>query len=187
MAARSEATTSPDDLLRVANLTLPRKPVGSPRARPDPFSSPGALARALGLERVERAQMEHLRAVHAAVVELVDRLLAGQPVASQADRLTQLADASSARTRLEPGDGGTLRARLEWSDPDPASALARRLISDLGTLDIARLRRCARPECDLVFYDTTRSGTRRWHAESPCGVRERQRRHRGQGAPRTGA
>jgi predicted RNA-binding Zn ribbon-like protein len=164
-------------LLRVANLTLPRKPVGSPRTHPDPFSSPGALARALGLERVEHAQMEHLRALHAAVVELVDRLLAGQSVASQADRLTQLAAASSARTRLEP-DGGALRARLEWSDPDPVSALARRLISELGTLDIGRLRRCARPECDLVFYDTTRSGTRRWHAESPCGVRERQRRHR---------
>jgi predicted RNA-binding Zn ribbon-like protein len=156
---------------------MPRKPVGSPRTHPDPFSSPGDLARALGFERVERAQLERLRALHAAVVELVDRLLAGRSVASQADRLTQLADASSARARLE-ADGGAPRARLEWSDPDPVAALARRLISELGSLDIGRLRRCARPECHLVFYDTTRSGTRRWHAESPCGIRERQRRHR---------
>jgi predicted RNA-binding Zn ribbon-like protein len=43
----------------------------------------------------------------------------------------------------------------------------------------SRLRRCARPECRLVFYDdATRSATQRWHAERPCGLRERQRRHR---------
>ena len=27
-------------------------------------------------------------------------------------------------------------------------------------------------------YDTTRSATQRWHAERPCGLRERQRRYR---------
>jgi predicted RNA-binding Zn ribbon-like protein len=178
LAALSDAQTTPDELLRVANLTVPLKPVGSQSMHPDPFRSPGTLAQALGLERVDGADVDGLRALHAVVVELVDRLLAERPVARPAQRLTELAQGSSARTRLELGDGGTLRTRLEWSDPDPASALARRLISELGVLDVGRLRRCARPECDLVFYDTTRSGTRRWHAESPCGIRERQRRHR---------
>ncbi|HYB26212.1 MAG TPA: CGNR zinc finger domain-containing protein [Solirubrobacteraceae bacterium] len=37
---------------------------------------------------------------------------------------------------------------------------------------------CERPECRLLFYGTTRSATQRWHAESPCGVRERQWRYR---------
>jgi predicted RNA-binding Zn ribbon-like protein len=59
-----------------------------------------------------------------------------------------------------------------------AAALARRLIEELNALEPDRLRRCARPECDLLFYDTTRSRTRRWHAEDPCGWRERQRVHR---------
>jgi predicted RNA-binding Zn ribbon-like protein len=178
LVAPSDATTSPEDLLRVANLTLPVKPVSSPRTRPDPFGSPGALSEGLGLERVDAADVDALRALHGVVIELVDRLLAGRAVASQVERLTQLAHGSRAGARLELRDDGSLRARLEWSDPDPASALARRLISELGALDVGRLRRCARPECDLVFYDTTRSGTRRWHAESPCGIRERQRRHR---------
>jgi predicted RNA-binding Zn ribbon-like protein len=164
--------------LRIANLTLPVKPVGSPRMHPEPFSSPAVLARALGVEHVEDAQVESLRDLHRLVVYIVDRLLAGQQVGTQAERLTELAQASAARVRLVSGPGGGLAAGLEWSDPDPASALARRLISELGALDVGRLRRCARPECDLVFYDTTRSGTRRWHAESPCGIRERQRRHR---------
>lgn len=181
MAGGSEASFSPDALLRVANLTVPLKPVGRQRTRPDPFSSPAVLADALGLERVAAAQAESLQVLHAVVVDLVDRLLAGRSVARQAKRLTDLAQPSSARARLEPRDDGALRARLEWSDPDPASALARRLISELGALDTKRLRRCARLECDLVFYDTTRSGTRRWHAESPCGIRERQRRHRRRG------
>lgn len=178
MAALSDAARVPDELLRVANLTQPRKPVGSPLTRPDPFSSPDLLALALGLERVDHSQIESLRAVHAVVLELVDGLLAGRPGPRQAKRLTEFAHGSTACMRLELADDDALRARLEWSDPDPASALARQLISELGVLDVSRLRRCARAECDLVFYDTTRSGTRRWHAESPCGIRERQRRHR---------
>jgi predicted RNA-binding Zn ribbon-like protein len=162
----SEATPNPDVLLRVANLSVPLKPVGAPRTRPDPFRSPASLAQALGLERVEGAQIEGLRVLHTVVVDLVDRLVAGRPVAAQTERLTSLAHASVAHVRLEPGRDRAMRPRLCWSDPDPVSALARQLIYELGALDITRLRRCARPECDLVFYDTTRSGTRRWHAES---------------------
>jgi predicted RNA-binding Zn ribbon-like protein len=71
-----------------------------------------------------------------------------------------------------------LRARLEWSEPTPVATLARRIALELGEIDPRRLKRCERPACELVFYDTTRSATRRWHAESPCGSRERQRRRR---------
>lgn len=178
MPALSDRNVGPDALIRVANLTVPLKPVGTARRRPDPFSRTTALARALGLSRVERAQLDDLRALHATIVDLVDRLLAGRPVARQAARLTKLAHATAAHARLEADETGLLRTRLTWTDPDPASALARRIIFELGDIDLRRLRRCARPECDLLFYDTTRSGTRRWHAESPCGIRERQRRYR---------
>src|SRR6185437_7707830 len=86
----SEASTNPDTLLRVANLTVPLKPVGASRTHPDPFKGPAALARALGLARVERAQIESLRILHAVVVDLVDRVVAGQPVAGQTEQLTAL-------------------------------------------------------------------------------------------------
>jgi predicted RNA-binding Zn ribbon-like protein len=180
-----EPAVDPDVLLRVANLTVPVKPVGAPLRRPDPFSGPDVLADALGLPGLSAADIESLRVLHAVVVELVDRLVTGQAVAAVAERLNVLAHASVARMCLEPGPDRLLRPRLDWSDPDPAAALARRVIHELGTLDVTRLRRCARPECDLVFYDTTRSGTRRWHAESPCGIRERQRRHRERGRGRS--
>jgi predicted RNA-binding Zn ribbon-like protein len=80
--------------------------------------------------------------------------------------------------RLDAGEDQTLRARLDWSEPSPAATLARKVALELGEIDVTRLKRCERPACNLVFYDATRSGTQRWHAESPCGNRERQRRHR---------
>jgi predicted RNA-binding Zn ribbon-like protein len=108
----------------------------------------------------------------------VDGLLDRRSVAGPAARLTELAQPSIASVRLDVGTHPILRARLEWSEPTPAATLARRVALELGEIDAGRLKRCGRPACNLVFYDTTRSGTRRWHAESPCGARERQRRHR---------
>ena len=98
-----------------------------------------------------------------------------------AARLTDLAQTSSATVRLDVGDHQALRAQLEWSEPTPSAGLARAVALELGEIDVARLKRCERPACNLVFYDKTRSGTQRWHAESPCGNRERQRRHRAAG------
>lgn len=80
--------------------------------------------------------------------------------------------------RLDVSEHQALRARLDWNEPTPAATLARTVALELGEIDLARLKRCERPACNLVFYDTTRSSTQRWHAESPCGNRERQRRYR---------
>ena len=165
---------TPDTLLRLANLTVPRKPGRGPRIHPDPLARPDTAAAALGLPRLDAAELDPLRDLHAAIVELVDALLGGRPLTRPAARLTHLAAPSTATVRLDEH----LRTRLEWSEPAPTAALARQVVLELGELDPKRLKRCAHPPCDLVFYDTTRSGTRRWHAESPCGTRERQRRYR---------
>jgi predicted RNA-binding Zn ribbon-like protein len=169
---------TPDTLLKLANLTVARKPGRGPAIAPDPLAGPATAARALGLARLETAQLDALGDLHKTIVELVDGLLCGRPVAGSAARLTSLARPSVATMRLDVGEGQTLRARLVWSEATLTATLARRVAVELGEIDLTRLKRCERPACDLVFYDTTRSGTRRWHAESPCGVRERQRRYR---------
>ena len=169
---------TPDTLLALANLTVPRKPDRGPTIHPDPLAGPAAAARALGLPRLDTSQLGALRELHETVVQLVDGLLSGRPLARPAARLTKLAQPSVARARLDGGANRELHARLEWSDPTPAARLARRVALELGEMDLTRLKRCERPACNLVFYDTTRSATRRWHAESPCGARERQRRYR---------
>jgi predicted RNA-binding Zn ribbon-like protein len=169
---------TPDTLLSLANLTVPRKPDRGPTIHPDPLASPATAAQTLSLPRVRASELAALRELHKTIVQLVDGLLSGRPVARQATRLTELARPSIATVRLVAGDDQAPRARLEWSEPTPAATLARRVVLELAETDIARLKRCERAACNLVFYDTTRSGTRRWHAESPCGNRERQRRHR---------
>jgi predicted RNA-binding Zn ribbon-like protein len=169
---------TPDTLLTLANLTVPRKPGRRPRTQPDPLAGAITAARALGLSRLDAAQLGALRELHETIVQLMDGLLGGRSVASPAKRLALLAKPSTATVRIEVDESHSMRARLEWSDPSPVAMLARRVALELAEIDIARLRRCARPECNLAFYDTTRSGTRRWHAESPCGTRERQRRYR---------
>jgi predicted RNA-binding Zn ribbon-like protein len=169
---------TPDTLLTLANLTVPRKPGRGPTIHPDPLASPAVAAQALSLPRLKASELAALGELHKTIVQLVDGLLSGRPVDRPAARLTKLARPSVANVRLDVGDDRTLRARLEWSEPTPAATLARRVVLELGEIDVARLKRCERAACNLVFYDTTRSGTRRWHAESPCGNRERQRRHR---------
>jgi predicted RNA-binding Zn ribbon-like protein len=169
---------TPDTLLLLANLTVPRKPGRGPRIHPDPLADRDTAAEALGIPRPDAAELRSLRELHRTSVELVDALIGGRPPARPAARLTGLAEPSAATARLDVREDQSLRTRLEWSAPTPTAALARRVVLELGEIDPMRLKRCALPACELVFYDTTRSGTRRWHAESPCGVRERQRRHR---------
>jgi predicted RNA-binding Zn ribbon-like protein len=177
----------PELLVTLANLEVVRKPGRGPRSKPDPLATTASAAPALGVTRVSESDLVHLRALHEIVVELATALVDRRPPDRQAARLIELAAPSEARADLEVSDSGELRERLQWSDPTLVSGLARRVVHELGALDRARLRRCARPECDLVFYDTTKSNTRRWHAESPCGQRERQHRFREARGPTPGA
>lgn len=169
---------TPDTLLRLANLTVARKPDRGHTIHPDPLATPATATQALSLPPLGASQLGSLRELHKTVVQLVDGLLHRRSVARPAARLTKLARPSTATVRLGVSQDRTLHARLEWTEPTPAASLARRIALELGEIDTTRLKRCERPLCDLVFYDTSRSGTRRWHAESPCGNRERQRRHR---------
>jgi hypothetical protein len=81
----------------------------------------------------------------------------------------------AAGLRVEP----TQLARALRRVPDAAVARGGDIVRPRARRDevLAHLA-AARPECTLAFYDATRSATQRWHAERPCGLRERQRRHR---------
>ena len=123
---------TPDTLLRLANLTVPRKPGRAPTIYPDPLAGAATAARALGLPRLDTSELDTLRELHETIVELVDGLLGGRPVSRPAARLTRLAQPSVASVRLDAGEGQTLRARLEWSEPTPAATFARRVASEVA-------------------------------------------------------
>ncbi len=171
---------TPETLITLANLGLPRRPAGA-RTRVTEAALPDAAtaSRQLGAliaGPVTEADLPGLRSLQRAAGQAVDALLAGEVPDCAA--VNALASGSTGHAELAVS-GGELRERIVWDDGTAAAELARGLVGELAALDPSRLRRCARRECNLAFYDTTRSRTRRWHAEDPCGWRERQhaRRH----------
>jgi predicted RNA-binding Zn ribbon-like protein len=125
---------------------------------------------------VDPHELAAVRALQRAVVAIVDALIDGSRPPLEA--LNALAAHEPAIYALERQPNGKLHTRLRPKRASAAPTLLIEVIRELGELEPSRLRRCARPECTLAFYDTTRSATQRWHAERPCGLRERQRRHR---------
>jgi predicted RNA-binding Zn ribbon-like protein len=170
----------PQTLIQLANLGLARRPARSTARQIEPVL-PDALTATRQLAQliprpVTRADLPALRHVHRIAVEAAAALLNTTPIDCSA--INALAHESVARVEIVSDHDGTLRQSLAWEDPSISSYVARRLIEELAAADPRRLRRCARAECDLLFYDTTRSRTQRWHAEDPCGWRERQRQQR---------
>jgi predicted RNA-binding Zn ribbon-like protein len=173
---------SPEALITLANLGAPRLPSGA-RARlteaalPDVATANRQLG-ALITRPITKADLQRVRELRRAAAQAAGALLGGEiPDCSQ---INAIASTSAGRTELVVIDG-ELRQQIAWDDGSAAAGLARRLVEELAALEPARLRRCARSQCGLLFYDSTRSRTRRWHAEDPCGWRERQhaRRHPG--------
>lgn len=175
----ADPTGDPQLLLLLANLGRPRRPSGVAVPYAEPILPDATLASAqlaeVADQPVDAADLADLRRLQRVSVHATDAILAGEALASA--ELNALAAGSCARVELVVTDGAP-RGQLIWTDTSLAAALARRLIGELDALEPDRLRRCERPECDLLLYDTTRSRTRRWHAEDPCGWRERQRVHR---------
>jgi predicted RNA-binding Zn ribbon-like protein len=169
----------PAGLVTLANLGRPRRPSRAPGRSTEPVLS-DAVTASRQLEGVitvpvQEADLPGLRALHRFAGRAAEALLEGD--APEPGLLNDLAGDSSARIQLT-ARGGCLDQELIWSDVSAVGQLARRLIEELASLDPTRLRRCAREQCGLLFYDGTRSRTQRWHAEDPCGWRERQHSRR---------
>jgi hypothetical protein len=167
-------------LVALANAGRPRRPPGARRAAAeDPFAASElatrALTRFLGRPVLD-PELDELRLLAREASALAERLADGE--AASPDTVNRLAAGCPGRAELRVSATGAVRAHVDWGSGGAAAVLARRLIEELGAIEPGRLRRCARPECGLLFYDSSRSGTRRWHSEVPCGWRERQRRHR---------
>jgi hypothetical protein len=153
--------------------TAPRTPLGSvTRARQ-------ALAEAgLSIDSLTQDDLPGLARLAGAASELGDGLALGRRPASYAvEAINDLASGCAGLPQLSV-TGHAVCSDVDWSDPGPVAGLARRIIQEFAGVDASRLRQCQRAECDLLFWDATRSRSQRWHAENPCGWLERQRRRR---------
>ncbi|WP_206184540.1 CGNR zinc finger domain-containing protein [Thermoactinospora rubra] len=72
-----------------------------------------------------------------------------------------------------------LTARLDPEDPlrgdDPLTPVARAWVITAATGEWLRLKQCPNHECGWVFWDATRSRTRRWCSMRVCGNRAKAR------------
>lgn len=66
------------------------------------------------------------------------------------------------------------------ADPVAAalSSLARDAIELISGGQAARLRECSKPDCSLLFVDTSRSGARRWCSMETCGNQDKVQHYR---------
>jgi predicted RNA-binding Zn ribbon-like protein len=167
-------------VVALANAQADRRPTHARTAVPydalaDAASASELLGSFLG-RSVDPHELAAVRALQRAVVAIVDALIDGSEPWLEA--LNALAAREPAIYALERQPNGKLHTRVHPKRASAAATLLIEVIRELSKLEPSRLRRCARPECSLAFYDATRSATQRWHAERPCGLRERQRRHR---------
>jgi len=58
-----------------------------------------------------------------------------------------------------------------------SSGRVREAVGLLGPAATGRLRRCADPECRMLYLDTSRAGSRRWCSMQRCGNRSKVRAH----------
>ncbi len=173
-------------LVTLANAGRPRRLAGARQATAeDPFARAEPATRLLGTflgREVLAGELDGLRGLAGEAGRIADSLAQGSAPPLNGVNQTATGSVGHAEARLTPA--GAVHATVVWESGPAAAVLARLVVDELGGIEPSRLRRCARPECNLTFYDSSRSGTQRWHSEDPCGWRERQRRRRAPREPR---
>jgi predicted RNA-binding Zn ribbon-like protein len=139
-----------------------------------PLATPRSLA-------VEDGDLRQAGAFRTAALALLRAAASGErPPRGPRSVVNQVAAAPSLVPRL--GDGGR-----RWVPPASAeqalATLARELIDILSGPQAARIRQCAAEDCDVVFLDSSRAGSRRWCSMERCGNREKVRAFRQRRTP----
>jgi predicted RNA-binding Zn ribbon-like protein len=144
---------------------------------------------ALARRHPDEASRVHRRALRLreAIYRVISGSLAGRvPGTGDLDLLNgEVADAMS-RARLA-GKPGAYRWDWRGAELDLAEVLwpvARSVAELLVSPDLERVRECPGTDCDDLFLDTSRNGSRRWCDMDVCGNRAKARRFRQRGKRR---
>jgi len=112
--------------------------------------------------------------LRAAIGRIAINLADGQQLAADdVDAINYAALVPPPVPHLDRGTTTASRADLSAA----LSAIARDAIA-LFSAGSERIRRCGADDCAMVFYDTSRPGTRRWCSMRRCGNRTKVRTHR---------
>jgi len=178
----------PTITLKIANSGLARRPSGDRRATlNDPLAAretAGAFLCEICADAILRDNrpavlssnvLARLTAWRGALCKLLDTVAAGaQPKPEDLDIVNSAANPAKRIKSLTP----TMSAEETILTEDPVARLSALCIDELARCDPHRIKKCARPECAMYFYDQTRNRSARWHADDPCGWRSRDERRR---------
>jgi predicted RNA-binding Zn ribbon-like protein len=115
------------------------------------------------------------------IYRVFSRRAAGRDVPHEdVERINAVLGEALSRRRLERKDGG-----FAWTwtttDPNDLRSPIWPIIESAATLltsdDLDRVRECDAGDCNWLFLDRSRGGTRRWCSMSSCGNRAKARRH----------
>lgn len=80
--------------------------------------------------------------------------------------------------RLLVGDEGILLQPADDLIEELESRTGFALVNARASGEVARLKLCANPRCEVAFFDESRNGAGRWHSSARCGNAARVRAHR---------
>ncbi|MFF3564765.1 CGNR zinc finger domain-containing protein [Streptomyces sp. NPDC002574] len=176
----SDSNTARDDARPAISPTataivdlLNSRPHGTTPALPEALGThraAGIILRPFGHPDTAVPSAERIAEVRS-LRDLLMRMVVSRDSEEAAPVRAQLTERAAAVT-LRPAFVAPGQVRLRQVDGDPVIGgiflAVARLMGD-GTWP--RIRACGNELCTHVFYDTTRSGTRRWHAYESCGNR----------------
>ena len=174
--------------LKIANSGLARRPSGDRRRTfNDPFTmkeAAGAFLSQLFAHVTRRRDLcvaissdtlSRLMGWRGALCRLLDAIVLGVKP-NPAD--LEIINSAARRVQRVKCLTSTMSVEETVLTEDHVARLSALCIDELSRCDYRRLKKCARQECAMYFYDQTRSRSARWHAEDPCGWRSRDERRR---------
>ncbi len=139
-----------------------------------------AVIHGSGAESWTPTDLARVRAVRAALREVIDGVVESRPPSPAAVELVNDALRAGPVPRLEL-DGRSVRVVHHHAASPVDDALAALVVPIIGELDGGhpdRFRTCASETCRWTFYDASPSGRRRWCDMKTCGNRAKAARHR---------
>ena len=144
---------------------------GAERLGQQTDQDPGAAARDLA----------RIHAVRGALREVSDAIVDHRPPQSGAlDTVNRALHARQVIELVPSSDGCVAVDHRHVGDPidDALARLCDPLVTELTSGTPERIRICDNDRCRWVFYDTSRTGRRRWCDMATCGTRAKAARHR---------
>jgi predicted RNA-binding Zn ribbon-like protein len=125
--------------------------------------------------------LARIHAVRSALREVADAIAEHRPPRPGAlDTVNRALHARQVIELVPSSDGCVAVDHRHVGDPidDALARLADPLVTELTSGHPERIRICDNDRCRWVFYDTSRTGRRRWCDMSTCGNRAKAARHR---------